>query len=590
MYQVGWAKSEITGLSTDGYAMFGWGMWHNRATGQRTPLFARTFAITDNKKKTAIICCLDLGYITFPMRDGVIQQLTEKLGSSFDENAFVMTATHTHSGPGGCSQESLYNVVTPGYLPDHVQAIINATVESVLAAMEKRQTTDMSLTENPFAENVGVAWNRSVAAYNKNPEVIKKKLSETHLAIDRNMRVLGFEREGQLASLISIFGVHATCVGNTHSEYNGDNKGYAAAQAEKILAESHDHDEPVAIFAQGTAGDVSPYFQGKGDIAKRAKLNKEDQIAYAKHNARLQSSKALTMLEKSKHGVDTKTEISGDIDAVMVYVDFTDVKADPTFAKGKDDAFTADPCIGVSMFEGTRVDGPGMPKAIGLGARFISRRVQNMRLAPISPLSKEDKIYYKKLYKAHGKKDILMEGARKISLGAPVEKMSLPDFIDPTMASLKQQAKSGAMKTSPMLPTVLPLQIIRIGQLAFVCCPGEITTISGQRIRNTVAETLAKKGQNPVEQVVLISYCNEYMGYITTNEEYQTQHYEGGHTAYGQWTQAAFQTKFNELANELATPATKRSVEYKAANAKRPDPMPEEELALRTNLPVPEKW
>jgi neutral ceramidase len=43
------------------------------------------------------------------------------------------------------------------------------------------------------------------------------------------MQLIGFYREQKLQSFISLFGVHATCLGNSLNAYDGDNKGYAAA-------------------------------------------------------------------------------------------------------------------------------------------------------------------------------------------------------------------------------------------------------------------------------------------------------------------------------------------------------------------------
>ena len=39
-----------------------------------------------------------------------------------------------------------------------------------------------------------------------------------------------------------------------------------------------------------------------------------------------------------------------------------------------------------------------------------------------------------------------------------------------------------------------------------------------------------------VKDVVLSGYSNEYLHYFTTPQEYEMQHYEGGHTVYGTWT------------------------------------------------------
>lgn len=133
-----------------------------------------------------------------------------------------------------------------------------------------------------------------------------------------------------------------------------------------------------------------------------------------------------------------------------------------------------------------------------------------------------------------------------------------------------------------MVPTVLPIQIIRLGNIAIVCCPGEFTTIAGQRVVQTVAQTLATAN---IEQVLICTYCNDYMGYVTTYEEYQQQAYEGGHTIYGQWTLAAFQTCFAKLAEQFALPADQRQYDQQT----QPLPVPAHELALRTNLTPPRR-
>ena len=73
------------------------------------------------------------------------------------------------------------------------------------------------------------------------------------------------------------------------------------------------------------------------------------------------------------------------------------------------------------------------------------------------------------------------------------------------------------------------------------------------------------------------------MGYTTTREEYQEQCYEGGHTIFGQWQLAAFQTRFAELARELRKPEPERRHD----RTMRPRPAPADELALRSDLPVP---
>jgi neutral ceramidase len=573
VYQAGWGRQEIA-IVPKGYAMQGFGMWHHRARGIQSPLHARALFLQDAKGNNVIFCCLDLGYVTYAMRSGICTALHERMGDVFNEASLVLTCTHTHSGPGGCTHDAMYNIVTPGFVPGHVEKIVEATVAAIVQAWQSAAPTDLGLAQGTFEDDVPVAWNRSVQAYNRNPEVTPRAETETHLAVDRGMKLFSLRREGELQSLLSLFGVHATCVGNSLLKHDGDNKGYAALQAEKRLAELGAKGA-VAIFAQGTAGDVSPHYHGPGDVARRKQIKGDAEYAYAERNGRYQSERALSLLT-----VKNEECIQGDIDAILSYADFTSVKADPEFANGNDDAWTSEPCHGVAFFAGTPVDGPGMPKALARISSVIAGVVKNCRMKNIDSMSAEDQAYYRRIYSAQGPKAILMEAGRKRVLGQPLEKIMLPGFADPTVGEMKRQARSGAIRKSAMVPTVLPLQIVTIGQVAIVCCPGEFTTTAGQRVQQVVAEKLKGRG---IQHVLICTYCNEYMGYVTTNEEYQLQAYEGGHTIFGQWTLAAFQTRFASLASELV----KAEGERQHDRVMRPAPAPAEELALRTNLPVP---
>lgn len=571
MYQAGWGRQEIA-IGPRGYAMHGFGQPGHRAFGQETPLYARALFVQDAAGQALAFCCLDLGYVTHAMRAGAVERLRARMGAVFNDAAFVLTCTHTHSGPGGCSHDVMYNLVTPGFVPEHLEAVIAATVEAVVAAWQSAAPTDLSLASGRFDEAVPVAWNRSLKAWNRNPDVIRYQEGENHHALDRRMQVLRFSRDGQVQSLLSLFGVHATCLGNTLDRHDGDNKGYAAAQAEQQLAGSGAAGA-VAIFAQGTAGDVSPHYHGPGQTARRNAIQGRAEYVYAAENGRHQSSMAMRIV-----AAPAQMAVNGGIDAIFTYVDFTSVHADPAMANGESEAWTTEPCHGVSFFAGTPVDGLGVPPALAAAMRVGARIVRRYRLGPLSRLSPQERQYYRRLYAAQGPKDILMEAGRKLALGRPLDRLGLPDAADPLVAEMKRQARAGAINESALVPTVLPLQIVILGQIALVCCPGEFTTTAGKRLLQVVAERLQARG---VEQVLICTYCNDYMGYVTTNEEYQEQAYEGGHTVFGQWTLAAFQTRYAALADELLKPEGLRGHD----RVTRPRPAPAAELARRSGLP-----
>ena len=135
--------------------------------------------------------------------------------------------------------------------------------------------------------------------------------------------------------------------------------------------------------------------------------------------------------------------------------------------------------------------------------------------------------------------------------------MIIPSWVDKGIETFKKQYSNGSLN-KPWTPEVLPLQIFLIGELAIASFPGEITTVAGYRLKETILSILKKRG---ITKVVLSSYANAYCGYVTTFEEYQCQLYEGGHTVFGEWTLAAFQTKFKELAVQLIKKEEERIID-----------------------------
>lgn len=567
MHQAGWSKAEI-GIAPRGYAMHGYGQPSHRGNGQQMPLFARAVFLRDGGGRTLVFCCLDLGYVTHALRAAAVAGLGDLMGADFNDAAFVLTCTHTHSGPGGCSHDVLYNLVTPGFQPAHHNAVVAAIVTAVGDAWRQAVPVTLSHTAGRFHDDVPVAWNRALRAWNRNPEVTRYREGENHLALDREMHLLRFRPEAGPDALISLFGVHATCLGNTLDRHDGDNKGRAARQTETALG-----DGAVAIFAQGTAGDVSPHYHGPGQAARRAALRGEAEYAYAEANAQHQHTLAMALASS-----DAQQPVCGDIDAVLSYVDFTDLAPDAAFTAGHDDARTSEPCHGVSFFAGTPVDGRGVPPLLAATMRTAARALRRWRLGSLSGLSPAERDHYRRLHAAQGSKDILIEGGRQLALGRPLARLGLPDAVDPLVAEINRQARAGGLGRSALVPTVLPVQIVVIGTLALLCCPGEFTTTAGRRLLLSTQERLRARG---VTTTLICTYCNDYMGYVTTREEYAAQTYEGGHTVFGQWTLAAFQTAYARLGEALCLPEAERPHDRHT----RPTPAPADELAARSALP-----
>jgi neutral ceramidase len=127
-------------------------------------------------------------------------------------------------------------------------------------------------------------------------------------------------------------------------------------------------------------------------------------------------------------------------------------------------------------------------------------------------------------------------------------------------------------------PSVLPLQLLRIGPLLVIGLPFEVTVESGRRVA-TAARNVAGAD---VAHIAVSSLANEQFCYLTTPEEYSLQRYEGGNTLYGPQSQPFVAGCVARLAADLAAgpvaePLASRAFEFAARRY----------LAQRTGKAVP---
>jgi neutral ceramidase len=100
---------------------------------------------------------------------------------------------------------------------------------------------------------------------------------------------------------------------------------------------------------------------------------------------------------------------------------------------------------------------------------------------------------------------------------------------------------------APWMPTV-ELQALRLGDRVLLGVPGEPTVEAGRRLRARAAD----EAPDGVIDVAVVGLANGYHGYFTTPEEYDQQHYEGGHTVFGKYTSLLVEHAHAELVAALA--------------------------------------
>ncbi|MCT4581336.1 MAG: neutral/alkaline non-lysosomal ceramidase N-terminal domain-containing protein [Flavobacteriales bacterium] len=546
MYRIGFSKVAVLYPRLE-VGMMGYGMWENRVKGEETKLYARAMAI-ESEEESLVFVNVEMAFITPGIRREVMKCLDKaQTKLRLKESSLMLTAQHTHSGPGGFSEYAYYSFTTPGFSKEIRDAFVEAIVKAVVEAYNKKELATLSYKEASFGSDVAVAWNRSLKAYNCNSENVEEEVDHSQ-ALDRKMYLMQVNSmQGKILGSVNWFGVHATAIGNDNVKVSSDNKGYAADLLEQKYPGT------VHIFAQGKAGDVSPHFHGVGAAKKREEVKKTGDHLYARQNGEKQFIQAHKIIDK-----DAGFRIEGRLDSELSYADYTKIKVDSEFTNGVDGKRTSEACFGMPFFKGTPIDGKGAP--------FIAMIV----------LKGLNKLWNKKresLKESQGSKDIVINASTKELLGQG--KMDiLPSFIDGAIKEMNRQSRNKALIEHTLVPVVLPVQIWMIGTVVILGVPGEITTVAGRRLEKQMERMLEEVG---VQKVILSSYANSYMGYITTQEEYEVQLYEGGHTVFGQWTLAAFQTKFKHLCAELIKPKE----EHKINREIKPPIFSEEELSRR---------
>lgn len=426
-FDIGAGIHDITGPAAE-LGMMGYAMVGQKTTGIHMRLRARAFVFhSPCNGKRVVFVSADLGQIFQVVKQKVVERLRARYGDLYGDDNVMLSATHTHSGPGGYSHYALYNLSILGFDPQNLEAIVNGIDQAIVRAHDNLAPGTIRMATG---ELLDASFNRSALAYAENPPAERAAYAHD---TDKEMTVLRLDAgDGAATGMINWFPVHATSIGNQNRLITGDNKGLASYWFERDQGTDYGAAQTfVAAFANSNEGDVSPNLWGVPDHV---------------HDFERNAIIAAAQYETARDLYDgAATPIAGGVDYRHAYVSFSNIDIDPAWTDGAGPQRTCRAAIGLSMIAGSPEDGPGVP--------FIPEgMVWDGVSWPPFTLVPEDQA-------CHQEKIILL----------------------PT----------GAMSPYPWTPEVLPLQIATIGNLALVAVPFEITTMAGRRLREMVAGALA---------------------------------------------------------------------------------------------------
>ncbi|EOA28982.1 hypothetical protein CARUB_v10025234mg [Capsella rubella] len=581
-YLVGVGSYDITGPAAD-VNMMGYANSDQIASGIHFRLRARAFIVAEpqGSNRVAFVnldACMASQIVTIK----VLERLKARYGDLYTEKNVAISGIHTHAGPGGYLQYVTYIVTSLGFVRQSFDVVVNGIEQSIIQAHESLRPGSAFVNKGDLLD-AGV--NRSPSSYLNNPAAERSKYKYN---VDKEMTLVKFV-DSQLGPIGSFnwFATHGTSMSRTNSLISGDNKGAAARFMEdwfengqknsdssrntprrvssivsdlsknqtrlldiaasykssrgksvdksldaKIRVRNASKRRFVSAFCQSNCGDVSPNTLGTFCIDtglpcdfNHSTCNGKNELCYGHgpgYPDEFESTRIIGEKQfKMAVGLFNKAteKLQGKIGYQHAYLDFSNLEVTvPKAGGGSETVKTCPAAMGFGFAAGT-TDGPGafdFKQGDDKGNVFW-RLVRNVLRTP---------------------------GPEQVQCQKPK-----PILLD-----------TGEMKEPyDWAPSILPIQMLRIGQLVILSVPGEFTTMAGRRLRDAVKSFLisldSKEFGNNLH-VVIAGLTNTYSQYIATFEEYEVQRYEGASTLYGPHTLTAYIQEFKKLATALVNGQT----------------------------------
>ncbi|XP_051794973.1 neutral ceramidase [Acanthochromis polyacanthus] len=516
-YLVGVGRADCTGPAAD-VPLMGYASTQQTAAGIHTRLYSRAFIIDDGSRRVVFVTA-DVGMISQRVRLEVLQVLQQKYGDVYRQDNVVLSGTHTHCGPGGYFQYTLFMISSGGFIKTSIQPLVDGIVKSIDRAHQNMRPGRIYRNQGELDHN---SINRSPHSYLNNPEDERLRYKDN---TDNQVLVLKFtDLDGDGIGMLSWFAVHAVSMNLTNRLVSSDNMGYASylLEQDKNPGELPGQGGFVAGFSSSNLGDVSP--NTRGPVCMNTGLpcdylNSSCPVggtnmcaAFGPGDDMFESTRIIgeNIYRKAKELYATAVdEVTGSVQSAHQWVNMTDVSVQ---INDTHTVRTCKPALGHSFAAGT-TDGGG-------ALNFTQGAVEG---------------------------DPFWDGIVGVLLGKPSNETKECHHPKPILFN------TGEMNTPlPWHPQIVDVQIISIGSVAVVAVPGEMTTMSGRRLREAVKQELESEGAFRDTEVVIAGLSNVYTHYITTYEEYQVQRYEGASTIYGPHTLSAYLQKYRGLARAIA--------------------------------------
>lgn len=472
--------------------------------GFRTRLKARAFYLQDNQGDSAAIIQLDLTAGSLLLQHAVAERLAKT--TPIDAGNLILTATHTHSGPGNYFSNDFYNKHTSNTKwlePNYFEFLVNELTLAVEVAYQERKPAKLSTGRKDiwgFNRNRSInAWARNqVAPASENPELalINRAVNPALYMI----RIDGQDSSGNYKPMgaISTFSVHAVALPAPETLFNGDIFAYMQRDLEWNIQTSYQTEWPIAHgIATGTQGDMNPHLPWSGDLMFGHVESNWPQASKLGKGVAAEAWELFQALE---------SELRDDLDLKMATREIN-IRRQNTIGE-------------VEICEA-----PAVGNALSSGAQ--ERRTPFVAALPFLKAG------------SWGAKQIWPDEERCQGNKRILGFSTFQPLVEPTDS----------------FPDKTLFMLLQVGDLAMVPLPFEISNTAGSQIAAGIKSAYQEQNSS-LKHVAITSNANGYLGYSVTTAEYEQQEYEGGHTLYGKDSTPFLIAQLKSLTTDLLIETT----------------------------------
>ncbi|XP_030892124.1 neutral ceramidase-like [Leptonychotes weddellii] len=186
-YRIGVGRADCTGQVAD-INLMGYGKPGQNARGILTRLYSRAFIMAEpDGSNRVVFVSTDIGMVSQRLRLEVLNRLQSKYGSLYRRDNIILSGTHTHSGPAGFFQYTMFVIASEGFSNRTFEYMVTGIVKSIEMAHKNMKPGKIFINKGIVE---GAQINRSPSSYLQNPESERARYSSN---TDKEMVVLKME-------------------------------------------------------------------------------------------------------------------------------------------------------------------------------------------------------------------------------------------------------------------------------------------------------------------------------------------------------------------------------------------------------------